>query len=111
MTNAPFILICHPHHAPGFATPFRNEQDLVDRWIGGFFDARCNCCGGDSSVANYEAAIEDIDHDMHHVTRLDSRSEFDEYMAKNCHNKSPDSVYDAAMSLGWVDDDNDEEEQ
>ena len=101
MTNSPFILICHPHHTPGFATPCQNEQDLVDRWVNGVFDVRCNCCAAES-VAIYEAAIEDIDHDMHHVTRLDSPSEYAAYMAGTCHNKSPDAVYRAAIELGWI---------
>jgi hypothetical protein len=103
MTYSPFILVCHPHSNPGFATAFHRELDVVDRWVAGYFDVRCNCCAEESSVATYEAAIEDIGHDIHHLTRLDSRLEYDEYMAKTCHNKSPDSVYRAALILGWVD--------
>ena len=102
MTNSPFILVCHPHRTPGFATPCQNEQDLVDRWVNGLFDARCNCCASESSVATYDAAIEDIGHDMHYLSRLDSRAEYDEYMAGACHNKSPDAVYRAAIELGWI---------
>ncbi|MEI8017707.1 MAG: hypothetical protein WCH39_05865 [Schlesneria sp.] len=110
MTDAPFIFVCHPLRNSGFATPCQTEQDLVDRWQNGWFDVKCNCCAEESLVATYEAAIEDIGHDMHHMTRLNSRSEYDQYMARKCHNKSPDSVYRAALILGWVDIDDDEPE-
>ena len=105
MTNLPFILVCHPHRTPGFATPCQNEQDLVDRWVNGAFDARCNCRASESSIATYDAAIKDIDHDMHHVTRLDSRKEFLVYMETRCHNKVWESVYRAAIELGWIPED------
>lgn len=102
MTNSPFILVCHPHRSPGFAVPYENEQAFVDCWVNGVLDVRCNCRASESSVATYDAAIEDVGHDMHHVTRLDSPSEYDAYMAGTCHNKSPNSVYRAAIFLGWI---------
>jgi len=111
MTASPFILVFHPHRNPGFATPCQSEQGLVDRWVNGWFDFRCNCCA-EASVVTYDAAMEDIGHDMHHLTRLNSQAEYDQYMAGTCHNKAPDAVYKAALVLGWVsfaDDEDDED--
>ena len=88
MTNSPFILVCHPHRSPGFAIPYENEQAFVDCWVNGVLDVRCNCRADNSSTATYDSAIEDVGHDMHHVTRLDSRAEYDDYMAGACHNKA-----------------------
>ena len=109
MTNSPFILVCHPHRSPGFAIPYENEQAFVDCWVNGVLDVRCNCRADNSSTATYDAAIKDVGHDMHHVTRLDSRAEYDDYMATRCHNKAWESVYQAALLLEWVDIENDEE--
>ena len=102
MTNLPFILVCHPHRSLGFALACQGEQDLVERWLNGHFDVACNCCAEESPISTYESAIEDIGHDMHHLTQLNSRAEYDEYMAATCHNKSTGSVYRAALILGWV---------
>ena len=108
MSYAPFILICHPSQNPGFATPLQSEQDLINRWQNGWFDVQCHCCA-ESTDATYEAAIEDIGHDMHHVTRLNSRSEYEQYMLGKCHNKAPDSVYKAALVLDWASIEDDED--
>ena len=101
MTNSPFILVFHPHRSPGFAIPYENEQAFVDCWVNGVLDVRCNCRADNSSTATYDAAFEDVGHDMHHVTRLNSREEYRDYMATRCHNKAWESVYRAAIFLRW----------
>jgi hypothetical protein len=108
--NSPFILVCHPHSKPGFATSIQSEQDLVWRWLNGNFDYRCNCncLKQKPPIATYEAAIKDIGQHMHHVKRLNSRAEYEEYMAGSCHKKTLDEVYYCACLLGWDEFESDE---
>jgi hypothetical protein len=120
-----FILVFRPHQRPAWADIFDSEFELASCWCNGEFARSCFAPGpGPESEesfasaidrATYEAAIEQIGHDLSNLTRLDSAEEVARYCAEDGymggHNKGLPAVMEEARRLGWVEEEEEEEDE
>lgn len=104
-----FIAVFRPHQRPAWAQVFESEQDFVDAWANGYFDASCHA-NGDLEESEREHtffnAWHDAGHDLYTLTRLDSAEEVASYLLDReyagHHNKGLRDVRRCAEELGWI---------
>jgi hypothetical protein len=103
-----FILVFRPHQRAAWATGYSNEAELVRCWIRGEFVRSCFAPGPAGDDESYEAAIEQIGHVLHNLTRLDSPEQVARYCGERDYsgryNKARAAVMLEAYSLGWFND-------
>lgn len=108
--QTPFIAVFRPHQRKAWAQVFDTEQEFIDAWANGHFDASCHC-NNDLEEAELERtfanAWSDVGHDLHALTQLDSAEEVARYLG-GCdyygrHNKATGEVERCARELGWID--------
>jgi hypothetical protein len=109
--SEPFILVFRPHRSPAWAEAFESEEDFISNWANGYYDKSCACNNNlseDESEHTYENAFADARHDLHSITRLESKEEVLRYINDEkyygSHNKGVDSAWKAAVQLGWLED-------
>ena len=116
MSKSDFIVVFRPHQRSAWSTTFTSEQHFLDAWINGEFDSSCfadsgrYCRENELEDENYELkrpltfddAWSDVRHDLHTLTRIDSREEYEAYIASPGHNKGYSSVRACAQELGWL---------
>lgn len=115
MSNSPIIIVFHPHQRPGWAESFDSRDAVVSAWGNGFFDRSCACnnnLSDEESAPTFDNAIADMRHDLNSLTVLESREEFEAYMARGLagHNRALDSTHAAGVELGWVDEPSEDDE-
>lgn len=107
----PFILVFRPHQRPAWADWFRDEQDVIDSLLNRYYATRCNAEWSEDRQPSYDEAIEELEHDLHGITRLNSADELRRYVSDRDwhgpHNKGVDAAVRAGRSLGWIDGDDD----
>lgn len=99
--NTPFIAVFRPHQRPAWATAYHSEADFEDAYDRGDFDRSCFARNNVEAVG-FEAAWEDVGHDLHALTRLESAEEVRAYLDRACHNQGSSAVIRAAEEIGWL---------
>lgn len=110
-----FIAVFRPHQRPAWAEAFRDEDQFLSAWENGYFARSCNAePDGDGYDGTFDAAWADAGHDMHALTRLDSREEVERYLSDReyagHHNRALSAVRQCAEELGWLKGEDDDEE-
>jgi hypothetical protein len=113
-SQKPFILVFRPHQRPAWACGYHSEDAFVSDWANGAYDRLCSCnndLSEEEQELTYDNAFADAAHDLHCLTRLDSAEEFVNYVENyKGHNKGTNSVIEVAKQLGWITDEDDEDE-
>jgi hypothetical protein len=113
-SQKPFILVFRPHQGPAWAYGYHSEDAFVSDWANGAYDRLCSCnndLSEEEQELTYDNAFADAAHDLHCLTRLDSAEEFVNYVENyKGHNKGTNSVIEVAKQLGWITDEDDEDE-
>lgn len=109
---ARFIAVFRPHQGPARAEWFEGEAEFLWGYCNGAFARNFFAEPRPDELPDFDAAWEDVGHDLSSLTRLDSAEEVRNYIEnERGHNPGLAAVAACARQIGWYTDDDDEEEE
>lgn len=109
---ARFIAVFRPHQRPAWAEWYSSEDEFLALYRNRVFARLCFAEPLPDESPDFDAAWEDVGHDLSRLTRLDSAEEVEHYLAhEQGHNSGRSAVAACAREIGWCTDDEEEEEE
>ena len=98
----PIVVVFRPHQLPAWAEVHASREQLIDAWVDGHYNAKCSANADAYESPSWDDCLESLGEDLHALTVLESREEYEQYMRAPEHNAGIAAVRAAAIEAGWV---------